>query len=240
MPARKRRTKYTWLPISGSAAQVEGDPQRANKRGVGIVSIDGAEDLEIIPLLLDTPAETANQDETLADIIGSEYFIKRIVGKLFCSYSQVPGSQGDIPVSVLVTAGFFIARADTALGQGVPVGTDDALNNYSPAAAINIREPWVWRRTWMLGNEALEALTVNSPTWPGRNTSYSGVMDGPHIDARTARRVRKEERLFFALSCGRAFSDAQEGTPDGPANVNWLLDYRVLGALRKSVARGSF
>lgn len=242
MAARKRRTKFTWLPILGSPAIGEDDPRRANIRDVSVVVTGGEEDLILIPLLLDQPQESGDIAGTsLVDIVGSEYFIKRIVGKFFCSYQQVIDDEVSIPQSVLVTAGFFIARADTGLANALPVGTDDALNNYSPAAALNIREPWIWRRAWMLGNNRTVAVTtIQNPQWPERNTDYGSVMDGPHIDARTARRVRKEERLWFAVSAGRAFSDAQEGTPTSPGNVNWLLDYRVLGALRKSVARGAF
>lgn len=252
---KKRKTKYTWLPVIGQANITDNDPDTAGFGTINLVGAGatGAEDLTVTPLILDEPQETvagnlAGGENTLADIIGSEYFIKRIVGKFFCSYSQGNANLGALfePLAARVTAGFFIARADSAVaaGNNLPVGMDNPLENYSPQAALNIREPWIWRRTWILGDQGRApgvAAGIDPGTWPTNNASYGSVADGPHIDARTARRVRKEERLWFAVSTQKV-ADAITGddTDNLQGQVSWWLDYRVLGALRKSVARGSF
>jgi len=245
---KRRKTKYTWLPTIGQDAGAEaGVPDDAGFSFASAVTEKG-EDLVLSVLLVDEPFEGNDEASvSLADQIGSEYYIRRIVGKFHASYSQLGQNVGNqiIPDSCLVTAGFFIARADTS-NLNEPIGAPTTpLENYSPRARQNIREPWIWRRTWMLGNNLADGLTI-PPTglvrgncfFPATTAGYGSVLDGPHIDAKTSRRVRKEERLFFACS---VFGGVTSGSvPDTPGLLQCHLDYRVLGALRKSVARGAF
>lgn len=61
--------------------------------------------------------------------------------------------------------------------------------------------------------------------WPRSTSDYGSVYDGPHIDQKTARRISKEERLFFILS---GVNVGNAATTAGA--VRLVLDYRLLAS----------
>lgn len=260
---RRRRARYTWLPTLGTAGPEGSDDNSSGREFTLLVPEDGSSDVIITPLTFDEPKEGDDLNlasNPLGTILGNEYFIKRIVGKLFASHRQQTNAGGDpsLPGAALFGAGFFIARAnDTSQGPDQPIGSASIVErqeNYSPLSEDTIREPWIWRRTWVLQNyfqrgaSALgratfdPALAANATEFQGvyvptSTMEYGSVLDGPHIDAKTARRVKQDERLFFVVA-SRALPTASVFNTNGL--IDGYLDFRILGALRKARQGSAF
>lgn len=245
---RKRKTKYIWLPTLG--AEIINAVDLTESNGFPFSCTGGPNSqlpaaFALFPLLEDTPQEvavTANPDPNIADFIGTDYVIKRIVGKCNIVAFQ---SAADTPPTLAVTAGMFVARADDTNALN-PIGaatTPQALPNYDPNYVDNIREPWIWRRTWLVSNAASTNAATNAyRSTITTNVQYGSIQDGPHIDAKTGRRVRNDERLWFAASARPVTTDGTEfsALPGAVGTVNGYLDIRVLGALRRARNRSNF
>lgn len=247
---RKRRNRGTWLPLLGSAG-LGGLPENSSSCTfiTGTVPADGSVDIFTTPLLLDTPQETlsagVNQATPMAFLIGNEYILKRIVGKLHIGVQQFVEDDGDPSFlhGALFTAGFFVARADDgdpdqAIGQNSSI--IDTILAYGPENPDVIREPWIWRRSWALSNragieDAATQSTEGFKSFPTSNAFYGSMADGPHIDARTLRRVTNDDRLFFALQF-----HSLGGAKNTGIGFNAVLDIRAFGALRRARQQGRF
>lgn len=258
---KRRRTRYTWLPVLPQVNNLSGTDFYVQTREFNTnITAGGDPGLVIFPVTTDFSREDVNVggSQVMGEILQSDYFLRRIVGKLHLSYSQdiaaYASNQPPIWPAVLVTAGFFVARAASDATVGfVPIGittgvTIEDFNNYNPLASATVREPWIWRRTWTLGNnyDAFAfAGTLNSGEafFPANNANYGSVLDGPHIDAKTARRVKNDERLWFAVGIVPVLNSLPPGK-DVPANANsavyGTLDVRLLGAQRKAKNSGAF
>jgi hypothetical protein len=197
----------------------------------------------ILPVVPDAPED--NEDlpvgqGRLVQALGNEWFLERIVGKLFLSLRL--GQSTLDTRHALVGAGFFVARAsDEDFGGGIdlPIGAEDFQrrnSNYSPIHEDVIREPWLWRRTWILGGQFNAQEGYNQ--FPSTNAFYGSVMDGPHIDAKSVRRIGNDERLFFAISTAN-FKSNSAGL-DTNNTVDGYLDLRVLGSLRRARGKSTF
>lgn len=254
---RKRKVKYTWLP--NDTRNVGGDGNFTTK-SVAVDFSNGGDTTVtgVIPLLNDVPQDeegggAAGYKQSMADIIGSEYYIKRIVGKLYASLSyggtEDPPALGNL-VPVLVKTGIFIARNGDGGDVDLPLGWTTNPTAFSTLDIFQNREPWIFQRSWVLGFKDLvppdPALPVNSLSsgalrFPMTNLQYgAGLLDGPHIDIKTSRRVKTEERLFWVTTVSgypppRAIVEA-----DLVESVLLTFDYRVLGALRRARNRGAF
>lgn len=274
---RRIRRKYTWFPVIGSAGPPEpADPNDEFGQLLGdfTVSPDGSSQVFINPLVPDVPMEgdtiNVNAPGQLSQALGQEYLIKRIVGKCFLG-CHAPADDPPVvirPKIVLVGCGIFVARANDANvggGANTPIGSAtqaERVENYSPFGVDAIREPWMWRRTWILstGRPQPNGGSDNHPFGfqfdnvvgvthlpITANTQCGSVMDGPHFDIKSARRVGNDERLFFALAT-RTLDNEFGGSPTptngldgGPSGgVALVLDFRVLGALRKAKNRSTF
>lgn len=265
---RRRRTKYNWLPILGT--QLAQDPDNTSSRFfTQVVPKNGTTQISFANLTFDNPkdSENATLADPLVDFIGSEYVLKRIVGKIHCGIEAVanagnpvePVSVNNVPSAVLVCVAFFVARQEDGVAVDVPIGTStdaQAIENYSPQDADNQREPWIWRRTWILGNPLRknevvqdDAFKLNvfgvvgSSEYPSTNAGYGSIMDGPHIDSKVARRIRQEDRLYCVSTVrnyppGTTVEDPAEGTVQTFVRTN--VDVRLLGALRKARNKSSF
>lgn len=267
---RKRKTKYTWFPTIGSTI-VDPSSQPTDNLSGRLFSIsvppDPSTNVLITALTLDTPQEGNDVavSAPLVTILGNEYFLRRIVGKLFATMQGFRSAANDpsTPSAALFGAGFFIARAnDFNQDNTQPIGSaslDERQENYSPLSEDTIREPWIWRRTWILSNPAFPSITTarvtNTPdavnvantitdfgAFPASTAGYGSVLDGPHIDAKTARRVKQDERLFFAIATTRMPVPGGDPPPtfDLAGGITGYLDFRLLGALRKAQNRGAF
>lgn len=255
---RRRRSNGTWFPVFGTAQSgFEGQAIDIWGHSGTLLAVTGTRVVtEIIPVTTDEPLNEqplTSGTDTLVNLIGNEYFLRRLVGKVFCTYSTT-GSIGEGgPQNVIVAAGFFVARAQSQL-TNVPVGvpatqaqsntnqeTGFAFNNYSPLANAAQREPWIWRRTWVLGDRQVdEGVPEQNPrgNFPFNNASYGSVMDGPHLDAKTRRRVTSDDRLWFAIAATQWPLVGGETATTGA--VAYGLDLRIFGSLRKARNRGVF
>jgi len=255
---RKRKTRYTWLPtLDGTLFGSPQDEARSWQHFVLDVPVDGTFVLGLIPVVADLPQGTLSTVETegMGEIIGNEYILKRIVGSVFC-HLNLSNTSGSTAITitdlrkfyVAVTAGWFVARADQA-SLDTPIGSAEtnAEQMYSPQVADLTRQPWIWRRTWILGlgnpsfgegNLATSENIAGSESYPRNNIAYGSVRDGPHVDAKTGRRIRREERLFFAASACQVDNTALNSSL--APGVVMTVDTRYLGALRRAKSRSNF
>lgn len=244
MYRRRKRAKYTWLPTQFLDA---GDQGKSAARSTNLnVTTNNEPSLAIVPILMDVPEQgtsSLGQDTggLQAVVQSNEYFIRRIVGNFWAALNQNTDGAAVYPSSALLTIGLFIARAedDSADTFSVPIGaTADVFRQYSPNHPDTIREPWIFRRQWILGN----SLKTDDPTtsfFPPTNGAIAGSVSGPHIDIKTMRRVHQTERLWMAMESRAWPIDNNFGlTGEGFIAVTW--DFRVLGALRRARQHGAF
>jgi len=248
---RKRRTKYHWLYNTGSTGPTaDTEDTTSGLDWVLTVPVNGTTTIQIQDLVMDRPSDDILNQlgtgvATMGMVNNNDYFIKRIVGKWLLAIQQNnDGAANGRAGSALVTAGMFVARAgdedDGAGAENFPIqafAAAGAINNYSPLRPENIREPWIWRRTWLLGNRAQEPAANPGFHFPESNTEYGSIQDGAHVDAKTARRVRDGERLFGVLVARNwPLNDVSTNTNV----IRGHFDYRVLGAGRRSRNRSAF
>lgn len=248
---RSRRNNGTWLPIQGTVLAED-----VSLWGFGAnIPVQPNGDIQSIvtPITTDEPLEGDDilNNTTMSTVVGNEYFLDRIVGKLFIEhFSQLDDAAAPVGGPVLVAAGFFIARADEG-SPNLPIGNEGQFqlnNNYSPLEMDNSREPWIWRRTWLLGTGGAYADGVvqsrGARAFPASNVHYGSVLDGPHLDAKTKRRVGQDDRLWFICSVAYPatwFGGPVPLSPEGTQGaVELWLDFRLHGALRRSRPSGKF
>lgn len=136
------------------------------------------------------------------------------------------------PQPVMVGAGLIVLKVDDV---GNPTGDD---SSYSPLMVKNIRDPWCWRRTWVLQPQT--PIIPSTTNWmpheyPMANWMFGNSLQNGYIDCKTNRRIGAEERLFLVIDAQRRNFEA---IPQGVAtSVNWTLDYRLLGSLMKETNR---
>lgn len=261
--ARRRRRRGVWFPNLGTlgpnADPDDDDPGLWGSLVVGGEVSPAATNLIILPLTFDEAREDEEleADTTLADFLGSEYIIDRILGNLYVARQTVASS--NVAPGVKITAGIFVARQEdstfAAAAEGaLPIGTQtlaEARENYSPMTNSTIREPWMWRRTWILGNTGAQAnndptstvLTQNVQNFPATTVGYTGMLTGPYVDVKSKRHVRQDDRLYFIISARQLSNNWI--APFDEANttqivINFHLDYRLFGRLVKAKQTGSF
>lgn len=215
----------------------------------------------IRPLTFDVPQEQSSQtatDQTLSEIVGSEYIIKRILGSIIvCLGQNVVNEDPDLvgPANAYeVAAGFFVARAGdsgdpTEAAFDAPIGVAGAselpvFSNYSPLATDTIREPWMWRRSWALSpkfwsdNPAGNDTTIRPESlFPYANWQYNQLNLGPTVDIKSRRKVTSDDRLWLAVGARWFVRDEEESTP---APIVITHDLRLFGSLRKAQNTGNF
>lgn len=224
----------------------------------------------VIPdVQVDGDSFSANDPGQLVQAMGQSYELERIVGKIFlgCGAPRDDNPAAIFPKVAYIGAGFFVARqADNNVGGGpnIPVGSAsaaEAVENYSPLSEDTVREPWIWHRTWLISSgrnindpDAQSVFTpitasTGSETFGGPTVATGlpttnvgmGTYDGPHIDARSGRRVDGDERLWCAVAARSADSLLGMEDPNTLAAqwVRGILQIRVLGFLRKTAVNRS-
>lgn len=166
-----------------------------------------------------SPATTGNLLNSLSDVESSGYRLRRIVGKLniVCEGSA---SGANLDSGVLITAGFIVLRVDEF---GEPIDNDP--ETYSVATFGGSMDPWIWRRSWLLGDK--DSTTTRLP---GANWQFGSVADGPHVDQKTARIVSSEERLFLVITG----QNIAEFDTQGSWTITVVGEMRVLASMRSS------
>lgn len=237
---RRTRPRVVWLP-------------QTNRNGIGnltttfnlvVQSVSGTSGSSVtteIPIVLDNQQiATGTTDSSLADIESSGYRLRRIVGKVWCQLAQSDPNLGTVTTqSIIATAGFMVRKATAATGDSYAAAV--GATEVDPALIGNTGDPWIWRRSWVLGDNHAAGVTFGNPPdvkplqfFPAQNWgSYGGgIAEGPHVDQKTARKVGPEERLFLDLTATvLGESLAQPGVA---ATVAWFTDLRVLGSLQTS------
>lgn len=256
----RRRRRLTWFPTLGTGNIVlDSDPP--HREILLNVANNGGSNIITVPLTFDQPQQgrgaITTEQTPLDDFIGSEYIIERIVGNQFYNIATDGVAAGaNLGRAILVTSGVFVARADD-LDPNSPAGgaiLAEELRNYSPASVENIREPWMFRRTWLLGagpqlhdgtfrvgvDTDVVGTALNIHTlfaYPSSNVGYGNAIGGPHVDIKSSRRVRQDERLWWVTSA--------QNFPTGTATTGTftlvgMFDYRILGQLVKARNSSSF
>jgi len=264
---RRRRNRGTWFPTLGTDTS---DPDGFNFSGRQFgFTLTGFPQVVITPVVMDEPLEGENAGTglTLSDFIGNEYVLQRIVGKVFAArYATLlhnATNQVDRGKAAIFGCGFFVARAqDADTGDSEqPIGSNSAAernDNYNPLDIDTVREPWIWRRTWILGSAGRDqvngdlapttaflgtqfanSVNLSAAVYPASTALYGSVMDGPHVDSKVKRRVRQDERLFFAVAAS-LFPFGLAPDENEPVGIAGTLDLRVFGSLRAARNSSSF
>jgi len=234
MARRTRRPRVVWATPTDEFA-LDGQVNSLSTYSTfvhDLVAVNpGVHTGSIVPVIKDKSADPIEPTNTLADLYNSGYRLRRIVGKIWLAAEQ---SGEATPPAAICTAGFMILRTD-ALGEPLNVDTDA----YFPNIIDTAPDPWIWRRSWIVANHTssrgstggFETPSVARVGGPNNNYGVGGNMDGPHVDAKTARIVGPDERLFLICSTTAIAS----GNADIPLTVQWLTDLRVLLSLKTNL-----
>lgn len=231
MARRTKRPRVIWFPQDTTfSVDSATDDESVYQRAVHDLTAINAGDsvTSIHPVTLDAPPVPSPLDQiTLSDLENSGYRLRRIVGKVFCAVRIFTGAAFG-PSPVICTAGYIVLRCDEA---GLPLDTN--IDRYSPNIVASCDSPWIWRRSWIVGNSFAPVLTgqMGFDINQSNNGRCAGsVMDGPHVDAKTARIVSKDTRLFLVL----ATTALSSGQNQILTTVDWVWEQRVLGTMRTS------
>lgn len=239
---RRRKPRVVWLPASPIHTLQTQDPGLETgewAKSVAItLSYGGSAGstyfLDPEPIVLDPPPELTAS--TISDIENSGYRLRRVVGSIFVKSDSGVVSLGEpnvAPDAWLVSAGLIILRVTDA---GVPLSS---FSQVQGAGRIDeVADPYIWHRSWMLGDPTAY-FNIQDPVnngvipltfWPFDNTRYGSVREGTHIDAKTARRVGPEERLFLVASATQwNGSENQNNALAGAITID--LKVRCLGTV---------
>lgn len=225
----RRKSRVTWLPsINTNVVSAAGTQSHFYFDNGTISNLNYERSSQMYTLIPDYPASairaSAPNIPSLGDWEGSAYLLRRIVGKAVISVNNTPPPDPQAqtyPALAAITLCFMICRVDEATGAPLR-----AADGYSPQALNNVQDPFIWRRTWVLQNDfASSAALAGRYQYPRCNADYGSIQDGPHIDAKTRRRVADEERVIAILSSTNLSGDS---TLAGGYDI--LLDLRLLAS----------
>jgi len=236
--SRRTRPRVVWLPgtnansVGGGAAGTEDN--HVQTMFVSLASPVSAGDSSVgeIPLVIDSQDDVLDPVTSLSDIENSGYRLRRIVGKIFLRYE--PEGAVDSPERVLVTAGIIVRRSDAVTGISYAVGTANATL-VNPQFIHNDGDPWVWRRSWIFKQTRVTDLNIEAGSNYGFNAG--SVADGPHVDAKTARIVSSEERLFLDVGVLALDSSNDSGVVVVHADLRCLASMRTSAGNRRNASR---
>lgn len=230
MAGRRGKPRVVWLPNTNANSVGAVPTSTVQSFVVEPSGILGDFAVAEIPVTIDSDQDPIGAaDVSLADIFSSGYRLRRLVGKLFISCTQL--AEDNAPV-ILVTAGFIIRRADnTGTSLALQVGN---AQNLSPGDIENSSDPWIWRRAWLVRNNLATSAPLLWVNTPSNNYSpgYGSAVDGPHVDVKTGRIVSQEERLFLDVS---AMIIVAGGDPQITTQIRVLSDVRALASMRTSI-----
>lgn len=246
MYRRRRKPRVVWLPVPGTLYNAHGsatvlDPPTTNPNPIEF-KFDLDVDTPVVvnaPMVVDQPTpELLTGGASLVTYQGQSlnlstnwgYRLRRIVGDIFVA-GQNANDQAVAPAGAFLTAGIMVRRVDEATGLMVSDGQPNSIQN--------VPDPWIWRRSWLLGihGDVQEATRPTSHdflnAFPNSNAEY-GTKWHTAVDQKTARRIGPDERLFFSIGgyCVPFNRTIMGGNGvDGAPSIYFVFDYRVLGTL---------
>lgn len=238
---RRRKPRVVWLPNTeangfGTTDTIynAGNFVIAGSAGDGTM-LPGDSGAVEFPVITDgIQSDPLQPTSSLADIESSGYRLRRIVGKIYVFHDVSLVA----PAFTFVTAGLIIRRVDPTTG-GSYAATADAVQpfpNIHPGFTTNQGDPWIWRRTWLLGRrppgfvDATAALQDSAPCRNFGDAYPGGIAEGPHVDQKTARVVGPEERLFLDVGA-TIFTSSNLATT---VNIGVAFELRALASMRVS------
>lgn len=244
---RSRKPRVVWLPQT-NANSLDTAQSSYQATTLAVANGTGTTGVVEIPMVLDAQQGIFDPNSSLADIESSGYRLRRIVGKIWCICGQSNFENlTNTPINAIATCGIIVRRADTLTGQSLATLADPTGQQVHPGIIDNTGDPWVWRRSWFLGNNTALANRYDFglgaglfPSYgiidkfPQANWEYGSVADGPHIDQKTARVVGPEERLFLTWSVMIVTETTIADPAPVPLNFALFTDFRILGSLRTS------
>lgn len=248
---RRRGPRPTWMPNLGSEPTGSGGLDypawRGYKFDVFPTSAADYRTVAMLDLTWDFPVEeevVAGQGiPSLADWQASAWRLRRIVGRFdlaIWNTQQDPSSS-----AYLVCLAFEVIKVDETDGGPLRPPLD-----YDPLTVGGVRDPWIFRRTWLIGSIPTQDITAGSPGWPLLSTSgFAPPMvtmpsvntfgSGPYggvIDQKTNRRIGTEERLYAVISV-HSLEDGNDPHNYPNTEVSFTLDYRLVGNVMKETNR---
>lgn len=256
---RRRKARQLWLPVYGQGGTTVEGLTTGNAFG-GTFQLtnggttDGGIEWDAASVTYDqqqdfTSAQNAQYASilggsfpTMRDVVdGSEWSLRRIVGKCFVTVSAADGdatAETRAP-AIECAAGLIVCKTDD---RGGPTTDFEDVNPLSQESA---EDPWIWQRRWLLGASGPELTGFNYPAgailpWiagtqlPMSNVHYGSVMDGPHIDQKTARRIHRQERLFIVVATRPCRFTDLGGVSTEDITVDFRYHLRLLGNVRGS------
>lgn len=236
---RRRKPRVVWLP--NTEANGFGTTNTIyNTATFTITGSGGAGDLVSgdsaaaeFPVVTDgIQSDPLQPTSSLSDIENSGYRLRRIVGKIYVFHSVALTA----PRFTFVTAGLIIRRVDPVTG-GSLAAVASAVQPFPlihPGFTTNQGDPWIWRRTWLLGNRP-PGFNFDDPdnadAAPARNFADAypgGIAEGPHVDQKTARVVGPEERLFLDVGA-TVFTGSSAATS---LTLGVAFELRALASMR--------
>lgn len=255
----RRRPKVVWLPTIGysqvNQASTEGAPQEFFGDGrFNVLTIDPGGTLtngrvvhttEVItfddtfsPTQLEYDSEYSGA--SLRDLVsGQEYRIRRLLGRMYCSFTAAAGitENPQLP-AVEVGVGLMVRE----LGDGATA----FIGSLNPLDGQATEDPWIWKKHWVLGSwpyyqvgGTASGVGPGDSYWkfPSSNAWYGSVTDGPQIDQKTARTVKRGQRLVMHLAArpiSVGIAGSTEPADHNGGSVNFWWNMRVLASLRGS------
>jgi len=244
MRTRRRRTKYTWFPAIGTTWN-EVNPTATIFNTLDVVPAERDDwAVGFHPLTYDlTEFAEPGVQASLSDFVqGQEWVNERIVGDIraqIIAPSRITSfSDNSDWAQVKVDAGIMVARADDDNQALIDLFEDE----FVPDLASNVQNPWMFRRTWVLGNPHYSGLTTTSPfgSVPSYNfaNACGNMWDGCHIDVKSKRRIQREHRLWLVMSSRgwspEAITNVPETSITPSPQLSYTVDLRILGTMRKA------
>lgn len=220
---RRSKPKVVWLPPDQTGA-----PPNNPETGYQVVTVETTADgggvigIGELPIVIDAPPDQTIA--SLSDMENSSYRLRRIVGKIFIFGDAFDEESG---IEVLIVTAALIVRRVSDGGSSLASQADN--QQIRPANAINWPDPWIWRRSWLLGNQ--QTAPGPGPLLPFSNLELGSVSDGPHVDQKTARIIGPEERLFLDISTTPIIGPGQGELSH---TVTVVTDLRVLATMKTS------
>lgn len=227
----RRKPRVVWLPPTDRNSL---SPEAPFTSGYGTFVLDltatlaGQSVVGEAPLTIDSQDDPLDPNTSLSDLENSGYRLRRIVSKIWLTQDQISDAEDAGPARTIVTAGIIIRRSDPATGNSY-ASTVPGGEAADPSRIPNWGDPWIWRRSWMLGDNGTPATATLGPV-PTSNMEYGSVADGPHIDQKTARLVGPEERTFLNVSV----TSAAPGDGVVRSTIRCVWDIRLLASMRTS------